>query len=131
MPPDARCAIQVTLATQSNVCCALLLISLRRIRRLRRQLQHGGRLAFRQKRQQHHFAIRKFDGVVVPAWLILVDLPEDRRVEDEPPRFAHAGRADNNLLGERKLCSGENADRGGRILRRGEPAGARAEVSSS
>lgn len=54
-----------------------LRLGLYRIGRLRRKLQHGGGLALRQMRRQHHRAVREFDGVVMPAGLILVGLPED------------------------------------------------------
>jgi hypothetical protein len=64
---------------------------------LRRQLQNRRALALTQVRQQNDLSIREFEGVVVRAWIVHLDLPEAGDPVNE------------RLLPEDKLEAGRNA----------------------
>ncbi|TYO65765.1 hypothetical protein FXV83_14840 [Bradyrhizobium hipponense] len=86
-----------------------------------RQLQHGCALAFDELRDQHVFAVGKFDRVVVAIGNVRVDLAElsDARVDGARPDPAIVVA---DVVGEGELRSRQQADRDGEIGFGGEAA---------
>ncbi len=89
-------------------------IGLRHLKRgLRRELQHGCKLSFREACQQDSMTIREFNRIVMRAGGLLVDLPEDRGgIPHAPPRPAEeAAVCDKNSVRESNFSSWQKADR--------------------
>src|SRR5271155_3754900 len=98
---------------------------------LGRQLKHCCPLTLAQACQEYGLAVRKFQRIVMSERLVLVDLPEDRRLVTDRSRAPteHCGRYARDLFGKRQLRSRENADRHARIFRCREPSRACAKVA--
>ncbi|MYV82821.1 hypothetical protein GTH44_13270 [Bradyrhizobium japonicum] len=86
-----------------------------------RQLQHGRALAFDQLRHQHGFAVGEFDRIMMAIGNVRIDLAElaDARIDGARPDPAIVV---TDVVGEGELRSRQQADRDGRIGRRGKAA---------
>src|SRR5262245_4780644 len=81
--------------------------------RLRGKLQHGCLLTLDEFGQQDGLPIRKFERVMMHPWLVLVNLPKDRRLVGHSARAQteESGRRACDLPGKRELRSRKNAYR--------------------
>src|SRR5215470_1760047 len=106
---------------------AFLRLSLFDARRLCRQLQHRGLLAFAQEGQKKGLPVRQFERVMVHMPLVTIDLAENCRLI--PSGGGSAVDCDFRIEG--KLSAGKHANRGAGVARRGESARAGAEITRS
>ena len=92
-------------------------------RRLRRELEHGCFLTFKQVGQHHDLPVGKFERVVMGSRLFLVDLSEDGRCVIELgclPAKQPAGYT-LYLAGKGELRSGKNTNCGTDVFRGANP----------
>src|SRR5579883_587537 len=96
----------------------------RRSRRpLDRQLDHGHALSRQQAGQEDDAAVGKLDRIVVRVWIVHINLTKARELSDLRLAPEDAERpVPVDLLGERKLGPGPQADRDGRLIFRRKAA---------